>query len=125
MAVGDLITGVPGLPQYEFNGILLGSGTNFLVEKAQGLLGFPDLNSTDIDRQDAWGSFPGRNLYKERHITFDVHIVNELGTIETDIQNLAKAFVIQEAWTPPAPIQFVYQRKGGVKRFLWAVCEKF
>lgn len=112
MAAGDLIT---GNFQYEFNGILFGSGTSYITSKVTGLLAPPGLRSNDKDRQDAHGAFPGRRLYSKRRIEFDISIDGTPANIDALLQSLITAFTITDL-----PQQFVYQRPNGFgKRFAW------
>jgi hypothetical protein len=118
MAAGDLIVG-PNYPQYEYNGLLMGSGTDFIVEKVTGLLDTPKIRSTDEERQDAWGDFPGQQDYKARHIGFDLKIRADTQQImEQYIDRIPQVFIARQV-----PLQFIYQRPFGVKRFLWAKYE--
>lgn len=125
MAVGDLILG-PSFPQYEFNSLLFGSGTDLIVVGAKGLLGTSETKNTDAERQDAWGDFPGTRGYKARYITFDITALSESrDTIEDYVDLLPQIFQVDDTPGQQQPRQLVYQRTVAQgKRFLWATVEK-
>lgn len=119
MAVGDLVT---TYYQYELNGLLIGSGTDYVTTKVDGLLGKSDVKTTDVDRQDAWGEFPGRDMYKGRKIVFTIDIKDEFDTAQHNLDALQRAWSIPDV-SPPAPaFQMVFYRPWTVagKRFYWA-----
>lgn len=71
MAAGDLITRAT---QYEFGGLLLGSGTPYIVESMEGLDSMPELRSDDEDRQDDHGAIPGIDLLPGRTIEATLNV---------------------------------------------------
>lgn len=117
MSAGDQIT---SNYQYEYNGLLLGSMTRYVVKKVSGLLMPPSVRSQDKERTDAHGSFPGRRLYEPRSISFDIAIdATSQAQVEADLLALGTAFQISEL-----PIPFVWQRPNGLgKRFCWGFVE--
>lgn len=76
MAAGDLITADH---QYEFNGLLIGSGTKYLTKSWDGLFdGASNLRSNDLDRNDGDGVVPGQDLMGARIISCaEVHIFDD------------------------------------------------
>lgn len=118
MAVGDLVT---AFQHYEFNGLLLGHGTDYIVTKVDGLLGKSDVKTTDIDRQDAWGEFPGRDMYKGRKIVFTIEVINDINPIEQNMASLEAAWAIPDISPPASPYQLVFYRNWPTagKRFYW------
>jgi hypothetical protein len=119
MAVGDLVI---ANYTYEFNGLQFGHGTDIIVSKADGLLGKGDIKTTDVDRQDAWGTFPGRDMYKERRIVFSLDVVNDIQpNIEQTMSNIQAAWSVPDQ-SPPAPaMQLVFLRNWPIagKRYYW------
>jgi hypothetical protein len=121
MAVGDLITGNPGLPQYEWLGQLMGSGTDWVVEKVKGLIDLPDVKSGDVERDigAGWGDFPGVVEYKARYIEFDLKIrADTVAGIEGYINTAKSIFLATKMG------QLVYQRPNGSKLYAWARPDK-
>lgn len=117
MAAGDLIVG-PTYPQYEYNGFLFGSATDIMVEKVKGLLDNPDLKTTDEERAvgAGWGDFPGLQDYKARYVTFNVVVLaSSIAAMENYVEQIPAIFIARSI-----PLQFVWQRTGKSKRFLWA-----
>lgn len=124
MAIGDLVT---ANFMYEINGIVIGSGTDFITSKVEGLLAKSTIKTTDFDRMDAWGEYPGRDMYQGRKITFTVDVLGlpdpaAVNPIQTNYDNLMKAIAVPDV-APPAPaFQMVFQRAWVVagKRYAWA-----
>ncbi len=114
MAAGDLIT---GNYQYEYSGLLMGSGTPYIMEKVEGLYSLPDIRSRDSDRQDEHGSYPGLDLLSARRIILRMAMNETDGPgVESLLANAGRAF---RPATIEAPL--VFQRPGqGGKRFVMA-----
>lgn len=124
MAAGDLIVGAT-YPQYEWwnsdtDRLLMGSGTDWIVEKVTGLLGMPDIRSTDIERQGTHGDYPGRNYYRARKVGIDLAIRSDVtATFEGYLDAIKARFITRDV-----PGKLSYMRTGGSKRFLWAVVNR-
>lgn len=113
MAAGDLITADY---QYEYRGLLFGSMTPFVVERIQGLLGMPEVETEDEERQDADGFHPDSNpQYGGREIDVDLYVVSEDPTImETRLDAMRATFRKTNTFEP-----FVFQRPGVGKRRIY------
>lgn len=116
MAAGDLITKDY---QYEFRGMLIGSGTGLIIKRVKGMLHPPAIEAQDRKRQDAHGTLPGRVTYSDRRIEFDIAIDSVGGLpVESTLQQLFRAYALNEKGGLD---QFVFQRPNGFgKRFCWA-----
>lgn len=116
---------------YEMNGIVVGHGTDFIVSKVEGLFGKSDTKTTDYDRMDAWGEFPGRNMYKGRTITFTIDILGQpdpagLNPVQEDYDNLMAALAMPDVPGQANPFELVFWRPWTVpgKRFVYAYPQK-
>lgn len=69
MTAGDLITQVY---QYEYNGLLIGCGTEFFVQNVKGLLGFPAVRSGTFPRFGNHGAVPGKHYLPERQFVVEL-----------------------------------------------------
>lgn len=109
MVAGDLIQ---RNGQYEFRGLLLGGGGDFIVEEVDGLFDLPNMAAQDEERQDQHGFFPGAILSSGRTIQMDIHA---LARSETDtsvkLDLLMAAFKTTRSQEP-----LVFQRAGWGKR---------
>lgn len=109
MAAGDLITGAT---QYEYGGVLMGTGTLYVVESMEGLDDMPELRTDDTDRQDDHGAVPGLDLLPARTILGSIAIDEAShANIMAKYRTLAVAMAPSKILTP-----FVYQRPGEVKK---------
>lgn len=118
MAVGDLINGAGS--QYEFAGVLMGtlSMPKVLVEEVTGLDSMPDIRSEDIERSDTHGDFSGIDLLASRIIEMDIDILSTSHMMSLDaLRMLGRAM---RPLRTNALQQFVFQRPGEVKKFVWA-----
>jgi len=117
VAIGDLVTDYGA---YEFNGFKFGHNTNFMVTQFTGLYDKADIKTTDYARKDAWGEYPGRDLYKGKALVATIDIVNEAGTIDTDVDALRAAWAIPERIGIAAPVPLVFWRNWPYagKRFI-------
>lgn len=96
--------------QYEFRNFLFGALTNYKVERVDGLLGSPRVNSTDADRPSHHGGIPGRHTMQRRVIQMTIKTA---ATPRSDIENRIDAIV--QAFTPSSAIteyQLLFQRPG-------------
>jgi hypothetical protein len=110
MAVGDLIVAPY---QYEFRGLLIGSGTPYLTEQVSGLLSTPGVKSQDFDRLDGHGEHASPMLLAPRIIEAEGRI---LGLPGVDAETLRLA--LADAFLPVQDLHpFVWQRPGSVKKF--------
>ena len=92
MAAGDLIT---TNYQYEYNGLLLGSGTPYIMEKVTGLLTTADVIDNHYKAQSRQGKILGQESFDARHVQFDVSIDGTSGSdAEDKIAALMNAFVM-------------------------------
>lgn len=107
--------------QYMLNGLVIGSGTDFVTTKVEGLLGKSDVKTTDVDRQDAWGEFPGRDMYKGRRIIFTIDITDNYDTAQHNLDALEAAWAIPDTTTPALPTQMIFYRPWTIAgtRFYW------
>jgi hypothetical protein len=91
MAAGDLIT-ADG--QIEMRGLLIGSGTDFLISD-DGIDGFgtTDLRTSDVARPQAHGLFQQRTWLGQRDIDFEILVVGDTqAEVLTNLQTLGEAF---------------------------------
>lgn len=73
MTAGDLITKDH---QYEYNGVLMGSGTDYMTIAWDGLFDpLPDLRTNDLDRNDSNGTVPGLDLTGGRQLAGNLHVL--------------------------------------------------
>lgn len=119
MAVGDLLVQDY---QYEFNGVVLGAGTPFTVEKVSGLLGQAQRRVKDIDLENAHGSIPGQILYSPRIIAMDIRASTQFSgqTVGDLLDLLSRAFDSPPLRTSTTPDQFVIRRPSRTNRFFYA-----
>lgn len=118
MAVGDLIVQDY---QYEYNGLLMGKGTPYIMSKITGLLGAPPVRDEDKDRDDAWGDFPGMDLYSPRYISYDVWFDESIHAGLEAEQALDLLMEAHQIDRNQMPHEWVMQRpdwRG--KRYCWA-----
>jgi len=114
LAVGDLITGVSASfgAQYEWAGVLFGTGTKWLVESMDGLDSQPDMVTDDAQRNDDHGGIVGIDLLSPRTITMGA---DYLGDNHADVmaayRTLARVMRPLNALYP-----FAFQRPNEVKK---------
>lgn len=114
MAIGDLITGVSSTRgnQYEWAGMLFGTGTNWIVTEMDGLDSQPDMVTDDSQRNDDHGGLVGIDLLSPRNITM---AVDYLGSSHADVmaayRQIAKVMRPLSALYP-----FAFQRPNEVKK---------
>lgn len=114
-----------------FNGLTIGTGTNYLVTNVEGLGGTPPLRIQDDNRGYLDGSYTGRDFYDERTVYIDVTIVgNSTTTAQSLYKDLQVAFAPQPlgyyvdptGYTPSSqelkPFQFRLNGNTG-DRIMW------
>ncbi len=124
MPAGDLVV---SNYQYEYRNLLMGAGTQYLVESIEGLYSTPDIKDFSMDRDDKDGSSIGRLLYGPRHITMQVQVLSAEGLSGLARQQdyEAKMLALQAAFARVAGVQpFVFLRPGRVKTFVNARCTR-
>lgn len=118
MAVGDLIVADY---QYEYNGLLMGSGTPYQLQKITGLLTPPPVRTTDRPRDDAHGDFPGADTYDARYVSYDVWLDESVDPGLEAEQAVANLVVAHQIDRKQLPHEWVFQRPNGLgKRYCWA-----
>jgi hypothetical protein len=111
--------------QYEFDGLVIGSGTDFVVEKVSGLLGSPAVRNTDTDKFNRHGATPGVPSYQKRTIGIDGAILGIAGEdIEEKILLANATFQLPRRRFRVPNKKFVFYRPGQVKKFVWARAER-
>lgn len=112
MAAGDLITKDY---QYEYNGLLMGSGTPWVVTGIEGLWSMPEIASDDEDNPSGHGQYPGEDFMRGRSQVLSVTGSFDSGLLaEQGLAAIAKAF--KPRTDPADEIPFVWQRPGQVKK---------
>lgn len=119
MAVGDLITRDY---QYEWRGLLLGSGSQIVTQRVNGLLGLPAVEDRSQDKAHTHGATPGLMVYRKKLVDISGLITGIPGTdIESRIQAVQTAFQLPHRRSIRKAEEFVFQRPGyNGKRFVWA-----
>jgi hypothetical protein len=116
MAEGDLVVADD---QYEYAGLLMGSGTQYMVEKWDGLFDIK-VSSSDIPRGDNHGSFPGLDLMPSRDLVGSIKV---LGNGKAD--TVSRVVDLATAFRPKRnEIRFTYRKSGLSKRFILARSRK-
>lgn len=110
---------------YGFRDIVIGSGTPYVVEKVDGLLGFPSANVLDVAKSVDHGAYPGLVTMPVRTITFDIKIVGAYGTdMEEKITAAQKAFQVPRKRYVGVPEPFTYWRVGQHKKLAYVRCTR-
>lgn len=91
---------------FVFNGLTIGTGTNYLVTNVDGLGGTAPLRIQDDNRGYIDGSYTGRDFYDERTVYLDVTV---LGSNSTTAQ--ANYKTLQDAFAPQ-PIAYYVDPTG-------------
>jgi hypothetical protein len=79
-----------------FNGLTIGTGTNFLVTNVEGLGGTAPLRIQDDNRGYLDGSYSGRDFYDERTVYIDVTVLGDSSTTaQGNYKTLQNAFAPQ------------------------------
>lgn len=109
MVAGDLVV----LPyQYEFNGLLMGSGTPYTVTGLEGLWALPEIRTADIERNDGHGDVPGEDLMGPRIMEAEITVTADTQTLmETHMLNIARAMRVRQDDIP-----LVWLRPGQAKK---------
>lgn len=110
---------------YEFRGFRFGSGTDYITEEVDGLLGSATSRDQDQDKSNDHGVNPGILLFGKRIIAFNMKVIGAPGEdIEQKLENLNRIF------QPPARRKtrelsaFIFQRPGAPKKVIYARCTK-
>lgn len=117
MAAGDLITKEY---QYEYVGLLMGSSTNIIVEKVEGLYSLPEFRTSDQDKLGEHGVFPGQDLLAGRRLTLLLHV---LASSDNDLES--RINTLRAVFRPAQyEYQFVTNRPSQGKRYINARCRR-
>lgn len=82
--------------QFVFNGLTIGTGTNYLVTNVEGLGGTSPLRIQDDNRGYIDGSYSGRDFYDERTVYIDVTVLGDsTTTAQARYKDLQSAFAPQ------------------------------
>lgn len=119
MAVGDLIV----LPkQYEWRGLLLGSGTAFRTTDVSHR-SMPSVRSADTDKDSEHGMFPGETTYGTKVIDIALNVLGNFGEdIESKLDQLRRAFQLPRRRYSTVMDQFVWMDPGEPKKYVWGRC---
>lgn len=119
---GDLIV-VPY--QYEFRGFLFGSQTSWRTESVTHL-NLPQVRTEgDSDLPGEHGTMPGEATYGSQIIDIEMFFLGLAGEdIEEKAGRLRRAFQLPKIRRSRILDQFVWQRPGEPKKFMWARCHK-
>lgn len=112
---GELVTGDW---EVEYNGILMGDGTPFLISQVQGLLDLPDITSADKTRMRRNGLRAGDDFTQGRKITLTVE-VSSTDTVTFD-EAVDQLMAASTPAGPPLPLVFqIPGVAGGGKRVIY------
>ncbi len=90
--------------QFVFNGLTIGTGTNYLVTNVEGLGGTSPLRIQDDNRGYIDGSYSGRDFYDERTVYIDVTVLgSSSATAQGNYKDLQAAFAPQPVGYYPDP----------------------
>lgn len=133
MPVFPAVPDAPGTPgalitqdgQYEFRGLLFGAGTDYVVEKMDGLLSAPPVQDSDFDRGHQHGALPGTTLYRKKLIACDMKIHGRPGVdIEDKISEATRAFQLPRIRNSRVMEPLVFKRLNAPKKILFVRCDK-
>lgn len=111
MAAGDLVV---ANYQYEYNGLLMGANTPYLIEGLEGLWDMPDIRTSDMERIDSHGDVGGEDFMASRKLIATIKAYADTQTVmETNLATMAKAFQPRSG-----ELQLVWQRPGQVKKYI-------
>lgn len=111
MAAGDLVVADY---QYEYNSLLMGSGTPYTVTGLEGLWDLPAVRVFDLDRIDYHGAIPGEDLLSARSLVAEITATSSTqATMESQMLAMAQAFMVRSDDIP-----LVWQRPGQVKKMI-------
>lgn len=100
--------------QLLYNGLTLGSGTDFEVIAVRGLDDLPEIRTSDTERPSDHGLFPGRDLAAGRTIEIEIEIWGATAAaFRTNVDALTAATVLQSA---ALPLSFRLPSLGGDRR---------
>lgn len=118
------VGGVVVVRGYEFRGFRFGTGTEYIVEEAEGLLSAPTARDQDIDRSHAHGTHPGILLYGKRIIAFDLKITGSPSTIDSKLRTVRRIFQAPRIRTSKISEPLVFWRPGEPKKVAYVRCTK-
>ncbi|WP_204016072.1 phage tail family protein [Sphaerimonospora thailandensis] len=115
---GDQIT---GKGQVEWNGFVFAANTTYIPQKLDGwITDMPGLDSGNVPQPGRHGSYPGRKLAQERHVTLSGLIITDPEEIEQAIEALIQETrVLEDDTELPLAIRLinrVYVGYGSVTR---------
>lgn len=118
MADGDLVIEPY---QWEYNGLLFGKGTNYLLTLVSGLLGYPAVRSGTVDRLGRHGGVAGRHYlpHREFYIKLDFATNSDVdfGLWRLVVENTFKPIV-----DPTAERPLTFWLPGGVADKMQIFC---
>lgn len=89
---------------FVFNGLTIGTGTNYLVTNVEGLGGTSPLRIQDDNRGYIDGSYSGRDFYDERTVYLDVTVLGDNSTTaQANYKTLQEKFAPQPTGYYPDP----------------------
>lgn len=106
MPPGDLITDDY---QYEFRGLLMGHGTEYMVEGIEGLRSLPDVRNSVIPIQGGHGAVSPKLYYDPRTVQFDIWALAAPNGVDALMDALGAAFALSESADPEI---FAFKRPG-------------
>ena len=101
--------------QYQFNGLLIGSGTSYFVESWDGLFDITSIVSNDLTPQDRDGVIPGSDLLGARTIT---GVLDLLESSQTALYDDLEAFQTAFRSLRSQELPFVYKLPGRDLRYI-------
>lgn len=115
ISVGDLVASDY---QYEFNGLLIGSGTPYDIVSVNNFFGYPQVRRSLDDKLGAHGGVPGRQYVPTRDFTIEFHIQ---AISDSDFADRRRAVTLAFAprSNPADQVRLVYQHPGTLKRFVF------
>lgn len=91
--------------QITFNGLTIGSGTNYVIQNIDGLGGTSPLRVQDENRGYIDGSYSGRDFYDERIVSIDMLLIGDSShTAQYYYKQLQSAFAPQALGYYPNPV---------------------
>lgn len=91
---------------FDFNNLIIGTGTNYLVTNVEGLGGTPPLRIQDDNRGYIDGSYTGRDFYDERTVYIDVTVLGDNSSTAQE-----NYLALQEAYAPQ-PLGYYFDPTG-------------
>lgn len=120
MAVGDLLV---ANHQYEFRNFLWGATTSYVNISADGLNAQADVDDNDMDIEGDHGQVPGLAVLRRRIVTFKIKPDLTAAQIDAALILLRSTFQLPRKRYVQQLEQLAF-RKEGIKKFVWARCDK-